>query len=411
VEVAQKLGDISWQLEKGLGGMGRSRMGMVVTADLRSSWLGSFPDNPFSVPLVVDRSGDAPQLAIGLVEGQIRTAMETFTALKKADLELDHPEEAERQGAEIDRSSWRDLSKDERDACPPLLLVGTSETLAGKGLCDLLETDLPIKVLVLSDLSFSTDDVAFTALALRKAFVAQCSISDPGHFYACLRDGLHFSGPALIHVHAPSPTRHGYDAHRTVERAQMAVHSRAFPIFRYNPAGEGVFGLHLDLRGNPAPESTFAEDEELGLLTPAHWAARERRFAESISPLGEDAGATTAVADYLLLPEEQRSGKTPFVTMDGETRHGISSKLVRAFDERVSIWRALQELAGLVTPFTHKVREEAEQAVAEIHKAEIQSLRSEYEEKIQSSRAENQSEIAEKIRNQLLVLTGYKSSQ
>ena len=416
VEVAQKLGDIAWHLEKGLGAMGRSRMGIVVASDLRSSWLGSFPDNPFSVPVVVDRSGEAPQLAIGLVDGQIRTAMETLTALKKADLELAHPEEAERQGAELEPSRWRDLSKEERDVCPPLLLVGTSETLAGKGLFDLLETDLPIKVLVLSELSFGSDvdrgskthDVAFTALALRRAFVAQCSISEPGHFYACLRDSLDFSGPALIHVYAPSPTRNGYDAHRTVEQAQMAVHSRAFPIFRYDPTGEGVFGLHLDLEGNPAPGSTFVEDEELGRLTPAHWAAREKRFSELISPLGEDPGATIAVAEYLLLPEEQRSAKTPFVTIDGETRLGISAELVKSLDERVSIWRALQEVAGLVTPFTQKVREEAERAVAEIHKAETQSLRNEYEAKIQSLSAEKQSEIAEKIRNQLLVLTGYK---
>ncbi len=416
VEVAQKLGDIAWHLEKGLGGMGRARMGMVVAADLRSSWLGSFPDNPFSMPVVVDRSGDAPQFAIGLVDGQIRTAIETFTALRKADLELDHPEEAERQGAELERSTWRDLSKEERDACPPLLLLGTNETLAGKALLDLLESDLPIKVLVLSDLSFgadlardsNADDVAFTALALRKPFVAQCSISEPRHFYECLRDGLEFSGPALIHVHAPSPTRHGYDAHQTVEQAQMAVQSRAFPIFRYNPTGEGVFGLHLDLEGNPAPGSTFVDDEELGPLTPAHWAVREKRFAEFISPLGEDTGATTALADYLLLPEEQRSGKTPFMTMDGATRHEISAKLVRAFDERISIWRALQEVAGLVTPFTQKVREEAAEAVAEAHQAEIQSLRNEYEARIQSSSAEKQSEIAEKIRNQLLVLTGYR---
>jgi pyruvate-ferredoxin/flavodoxin oxidoreductase len=391
-------------------------MGMVIAADMKSSWLGTFPDNPFSVPVVVDRSGATPQLAMGLVEGQLRTAMKTFIALEQADLVLNHPEEAERESANREQLRWTDLSKEQRDACPPLLLVGTSEDLAGKGLFDLLETDLPIKVLAFSDLAFDADlargqrtyDVAFTAMALRKSFVAQCSISEPGHFYRCLRDGLDFSGPALIHVHAPSPTRHGYDAHLTVEQAQTAVRSRAFPIFRYDPTEEGVFGVHLELDGNPEPKSTFVEDEKLGRLTPANWAAREKRFRAFISPLGEVAGATTSVADYLLLPEEQRSDKTPFVTLDGESRLAVSRELAHAFGEHISIWQALQEVAGLVTPFTQKVREEAEQAVAEAHQAEVQSIRSEYEAKIQSLGAEKQSEIAEKIRNQLLVLTGYK---
>jgi pyruvate-ferredoxin/flavodoxin oxidoreductase len=353
---------------------------------------------------------------MGLIDGQLRTAMKTFTALEQADLVLNRPEEAERESTNLEQLRWMDLSKEQRDACPPLLLVGSSEALAGKGLLDLLESDLPIKVLALTDLAFDADvtrgkrtyDVAFTAMALRKAFVAQCSISEPGHFYGCLRDGLDFAGPALIHVHAPSPTRHGYDAHRTVEQAHAAVRSRAFPIFRYDPTGEGVFGLHLELDGNPKPKSTFVEDEKLGQFTPAHWAAREKRFAAFISPPGEDTGAPTSVADYLLLPEDQRSDKTPFVTLDGETRLAVSRELAQAFGERISIWLALQEVAGLVTPFTQKVREEAEQAVAEAHQAEVQSIRSEYEAKIQSLGSEKQSEIAEKIRNQLLVLTGYK---
>jgi pyruvate-ferredoxin/flavodoxin oxidoreductase len=125
--------------------------------------------------------------------------------------------------------------------------------------------------------------------------------------------------------------------------------------------------------------------------------------------MADGAPGPTPLTDYIQLPEDQRDGKTPFITVDEEGRRfAVSKELAVACEERVGVWRTLQEVAGLVTPFTERVREEAEKAVSESHQAELQSLRNEYEAKIKELGAEKETEIAQKIKNQLLILTGYK---
>ncbi len=276
---------------------------------------------------------------------------------------------------------------------------------------------MPIKVLAFSSASLAFDgkprdpgyDLAFTALGLRKPLVAQTSISEPTHFYESARAAFAHSGPALLHVHTPSPDRHGFDRNQTIDQAKLAVSSRAFPLFQFDPAGQGVFGLRLSLKGNPELQNDYVNDETRGLLTPAHWALTEKRFARFITPMADGAPGPTPLADYIQLPDDQRDGKTPFITVDEEGRRwAVSKEMAVACEERIGVWRTLQEVAGLVTPFTEKVKEVAEQAVAESHQAELQSLRNEYEAKIKDLGAEKETEIAKKIKNQLLILTGYK---
>ena len=52
---------------------------------------------------------------------------------------------------------WQDLAADELELCPPLVLIGSDEMLAAQGLGQviwLLNSGLPVKMLVLSDLDF-----------------------------------------------------------------------------------------------------------------------------------------------------------------------------------------------------------------------------------------------------------------
>ena len=417
VETTQQLADLHGRLTEGSSGMGRARMGMAVAADSANSWLGAFPNNPFSIPVVVDTSGNTASLARGLLEGQMNVAIEASIALRKAELELNRPQEAEIESAALGALTWRDLSDEERQACPQLLLVGSDEALAAKDLTHLLEllqSESPVKVLAFSRLDLALEtaprsprfDLAFSALGLRNVFVAQTSISHPEHFYESVRNALSHSGPALVRVHTPNPDKHGFDNRQTVEQAGIAVRSRAFPLFRYNPNAEGVFGLRLDLAGNKDAGDVWCAGEN-GPFTPAHWALTESRFASHMNPLKQDASGPTPIAEYLLLSGEQCIGKTPYVEVD-DRRIGISDELAGALAERVALWRTLQEVAGLVTPFTERIRNEAEQDIAAEHQSDLQKLRDEYEAKIKALGEEKQSEIAEKIKNQLLVLTGYK---
>ena len=130
VHIAKKLADTGWRLTKGFAGLGRSRLSLAVAGD--SDWMGAFPDNPFSIPVVVDSSGDTARLAQGLVRGQLAAGTEAFIALRKARLELARPDDAERESPSIEQLAWKDLDEEEADKLAPLILVTTDESLAAK---------------------------------------------------------------------------------------------------------------------------------------------------------------------------------------------------------------------------------------------------------------------------------------
>jgi pyruvate-ferredoxin/flavodoxin oxidoreductase len=77
-------------------------------------------------------------------------------------------------------------------------------------------------------------------------------------------------------------------------------------------------------------------------------------------------------------------------------------------EERIQIWRSLQELAGVVTPFTAKVEQEIRETVAGEHQAEIDAQKQASEERIHELQKSVKMEIAAKIRGRLLELATHK---
>ncbi|MBK8638525.1 MAG: 4Fe-4S binding protein [Chromatiaceae bacterium] len=431
VVLAQQLGDLAWRLSEGRQGYGRAHLGLVLCSDAPSGWAGIFPYNPFRDPVTLDLTGDGAQLAAGLLEGQLRQATEGFILMRKASLELESPADAVRQWSSLDGLSWRDLTTEERALCPSLLLVGSAAILAGRGLAQvawLLGTDLPLKMMLFAelDLGLSTRaaveaplvavadpaiNLALLALAQRGACIAQSSIGAPAHLGHSLDAAWAFAGPALLHVHAPSPERHGFAPQLTVEQAHRALEARVFPLFRYDPLGEGVFGSRLSLEGNPEPSAIWAGEALGHAPTPADWALTEGRFASCFMPLPEDASYPMPLAEYLMLEDSARGGRTPFVSLarqDGEsTRYAVAAPLVRASERCQQAWRTLQELAGVVTPFTSRIEREVRDGVAAAHEVELRALRDEYEGRIRNLQEEMREKTRKDIRDRLMVLAGY----
>jgi pyruvate-ferredoxin/flavodoxin oxidoreductase len=431
VDLARRLGDLEWRLAEGHQGMGRAAAGLVLAPGAASDWAAVFPHSPFCIPVAVDSGADTAQLTAGLAEAWLRHSTADLMLMRKADLELEHPEQAARRSRELNRLTWRDLDPEERALCPPLLLLGDAGLLAGPGLAQLhwlLGGDLPVKLLLLADLDLGLSapphrdtplgaplpdtmtDLGLLALSQRNAFVAQSSPGAPEHLQQTLLRALEFQGPALLHVHAPSPARHGFPTDRTLERAAAAVQTRTFPLFRYDPEREGVFGSRFDLEGNTEP----CADWQAETHTPAHWALGEQRFAGLFSPFAEDAPNPLPLIEYLALDPAARRRKTPYVDQavnGGESqRLRLNPRLLDVAEERRQAWRMLQELAGLVTPFTARVREEAEQAVAEERKAELAAQAAHHEAQIRDLREQIQTENREQIRDRLMGLAGYKAS-
>ncbi len=453
VELAKGLETLAWRLETGRQGFGRAGLGLVLTPGEAASWAGAFPYNVFQVPVTLDATGDGARLAAGLLEGQLRQTIEGFVLMRRARLELAKPMDAARRWSDLADLSWRDLTPQEREHCPNMLLVGNSRVLAGAGLSQiatLLGGDLPLKILVLADLDLglssrsslesalaplpdAATDLGLLALARRDAYIAQTSLGAPTHFLESLEAGFAFDGPALFHVHAPSPGRHGFPTDQTLEQARLAVATRTFPLFRYDPRGDGVFGTRIELGANPGPSATwergypgrsaggmprFPEDEA---MTPANWALGEARFRHWFEPLAEDAAAPLPLDAYLALPERERLGRTPYVSQyvsQGQpqrdpTRYSprnwrIAPELVAVCRERRDAWRLLQELSGLVTPFTERVRREAEEQAAAERRAELAAQAAVYEQKLADLRSELQQELQGDIRERLMTLAGYR---
>lgn len=430
VHLAQDLGELEWRLSEGRQGFGRAHLGLVLSAGSISGWAGVFPNNPFRDPVVLDLTGNGAQLAAGLLEGQLRETVEGIMLMRKARLELESPVDAARLSAELDGMSWRDLSSEERALCPAMLVVGNASVLAGQGLSQvtwLLGSDLPIKLMLLADLDLGLAtratlntpmnagsdpgiDVALLSLARRGACIAQTSLGVPNHLMQSLTAAFSFPGPALIHLHAPSPARHGFAAERSVQQARLAAEARVLPLFLYDPRGEGVFGSRISLDSNPQPLQTWTGDGADEALTPASWALTEKRFSGYFTPLAEDSPNPVALAEYLELEASAQDGKTAFVSrgQNGKrARFAVDPAMLRVCAERRQAWRTLQELGGLVTPFTARVKQLAAEETAVAHQAELAALRAEYEQRLDDLKAGMLETTRQEMRERMLTLAGY----
>jgi len=424
LELSQRIAAARHDLVSGSHGLGRARYGLAVTGASTAAWAGAFPHNPFQAPVVIDMTGDAAQLAAGLVEGHLHETTELARLLRLARLEIDQPDGIEWKRAALNDLHWQDLAADELELCPPLVLIGSDEMLAAQGLGQviwLLNSGLPVKMLVLSDLDFGlreskTNDprasLGLLALAQREAFVAQTSIADPAHLCESMLEALACEGPALLLVYAPSPARHGFEARQTLDFARLARDTRTLPVFRYDPRAEGVFGSRLSLDGNPAPDDTLVPPGEDGrVVTVADWAFGQDRFARQFPPLGADAASPVPFREWLQLDEKGRKNKTPYVAVgdgDEEQRFAVSAPVAAVAEGCLESWRTLQELAGIVTPFTAAVEAEIRDTVAAEHKAELDAQKQASEAEIKALREQTQAEIAAQIRSRLLALASQK---
>jgi len=120
------------------------------------------------------------------------------------------------------------------------------------------------------------------------------------------------------------------------------------------------------------------------------------------------------LSEYLALDDAARRGKTPYVSRrreDGvDERFVVDPALVRVCAERSQAWRLLQELAGLVTPFTARVRQEARDEVARDHEEEIAAVRAEYEARIAALQDEMIETVRKTMRERMMSLAGYSGS-
>ena len=344
-------------------GDGRARMVMGIADSEVTRWARTFPHNPYPFPWICYASDGASGLAEGLYEGVMKQMAEGFKAVRQAQLHLKNKYKPDEHDAFFEQFGRNDFTDEEQALCPPVMVL-THDT----GFLDhLLGRDLPIKVLVIAEANTligqqpgetAARSTALAAVAYEDVFVLQSSIGTPEHLMPGFLEGLRYDGPAVFYVYAPSPSRDAIPSHEVIPQARRAVKSRAFPLFTFDPtAGDTIFD-RFDLSMNPAPSADWPEDTQETAdgdaqpytFTFADWAMHEGLLRRHFTPLAEGDGQTDAVplSTYLDLPENERTGKTPFVLQPGSPPKplAVSEEMATLTAWRRDRWRLLQALPG-----------------------------------------------------------------
>ena len=143
-------------------------------------------------------------------------------------------------------------------------------------------------------------------------FVAQTTPAHVNHFYKAILDANSYPGPAVVISYAPCQPEHGIADDASNRQARLAVDSRAFPLFIYDPRKGATTAERLSLQGNPDAKSDWTalpDGSPVDFLT---FARTEGRFA-------------------------------PHFAADGTPTTEIRATSA----DRLAQWRALQELAGI----------------------------------------------------------------
>jgi pyruvate-ferredoxin/flavodoxin oxidoreductase len=138
--------------------------------------------------------------------------------------------------------------------------------------------------------------------------------------------GLKARRPALFNLYSSCQPEHGIGDDMSRQQAKLAVESRAYPLFRYDPDAGTTPAECFDLEGNPALEEVWPtytlrykdgrRDKQLEVpMTFVDFAITEVRFRKHFRVAPPDTWNDNMVplAEFLDLDEDEREGKFPYV--------------------------------------------------------------------------------------------------
>ncbi len=426
MQMIRDLRDMEWLLKEGPSGPGRAKYTLAIGLK-EASWLGRYPYNHFTAPVALWQHGLPADAALGLIEGQMRHWLDNIRLVRRGKLEAQGKYQPAVHNAELAALDWKSLEKEEKEAFPPLLLLIGPEAIQGglaARLPELFARDWPLKVVFLDDGTTGLDAgfAAFqAALAARKAFVLRSGMANRSHLFHGLMEGLQGTGPAFIHLLAPS----GADG-TAEEQARTALQTRAFPMLVFRPEKASEFlaaGLTLD--GNPQLESDWvsssiplpgiqAAEPLTYFLTYADWLRTLPDWEDEFTPWNESAGFAVPVSYYLENEPAALKGKVPVVVTETSSPLGFSSWIPssRVLEQTKTAglqWKTLKEMAGIQALFRKEQTESLEQGLLAKHAAELSSMRDAFESGLKEEQAKWMGEVKIILRDKLIALSKMKN--
>jgi len=336
---------------------------------------------------------------IGVLESQNKYKEETFDPLF-ADFDL------------------TDLTPEELNICPPVLVDVSSDDLTGEdqaALLDILDSNQRIKMLLrVSDVAHHW---AQMATALGSAFVWQTTNSNIERLFHGGTDGLAYAGPALFCIYV------GNSAHIPLLspylRAAVAVESRAFPAFLYHPGHGTTWASRFDVTSTPQPERhwslaevTYTDGEEEHTremnFTYAHFAAMDTRFANHFLPVPQTDWVENMVplSTFMAMDGAEARDKVPYLLLvDAEGslfRAVVSREMVAKTRLCLTRWNLLQELGGINNSYVNAAIEAEKERLAAEKAQELQALEAKYQAEMDQNVGELTKVIIDKIASGLL---------
>ncbi len=143
-------------------------------------------------------------------------------------------------------------------------------------------------------------------------YVAQTTPAHLNHFLRTIMEANTFPGPAVVIAYTSCQPEHGIADDASARQSKLAVESRTFPLFTYDPRRGATIAERLSLQGNPALKDDWATAPDGTPIDFLAFARTEGRFAPHFAEEG------TPTPDILATQAN-----------------------------RLAEWRTLQELAGL----------------------------------------------------------------
>jgi pyruvate ferredoxin oxidoreductase beta subunit len=155
-------------------------------------------------------------------------------------------------------------------------------------------------------------ELARILMAHGEVYVAQTTPAHLNHFYRSIMEANEYPGPAVVVVYAACMPEHGIADDAATRQAKLAVDSRAFPLFTYDPRRGASIAERLSLQGNPATKDDWSKNPDGTLVDFLAFAKTEGRFSGHF---------------------DRDGARTP--------------EILATQDDRLANWRGLQELAGI----------------------------------------------------------------
>ena len=390
-----RLKDLRWRYQDGTSGRGRATMGMLNATGCTSVWGSTYPFNPYPFPWANHLFQDPASVALGVFEGHIAKMADGFKTIRQAEAVLKDQYDPDQQDEEYRYFGLNEFTDDEFNLCPPVVAVGGDGAMYDIGFQNLSRAMMlgkPIKVVIVdtqvysntggqactsgffgqvSDMAQFGDaikgkeeirkEIGLITIAHRSTYFMQSTMAHANHMIEGFVQGLMSRRPAVFNLYTPCQPEHGIGDDMSHHQAKLAVESRSYPLYRYDPDRGDTIAECLDLDGNPAinldwpvAKIDYVErDKQKTMELPTtfvDFAVTEARFRKHFRKVPRDAWHEdmVLVSDYLDLDDDDREGKVPYVwALDAKqqlSRLLVADPMVKSAEERRAFWIMLRDL-------------------------------------------------------------------